>query len=187
MRTLTETLVAGQPCRLTATGRFFFLLEAIGQVNINFQTGAGGTNDECTGLRAGFWAETPADLTQITVTSPVNQVITYACSNVRMGYSRTELQVEQASTISNAAPVTVGNLAAVLVSAGDALKKGVAILNDEGNTDRIAIGGAAVTFANAVHIIEPGEVYTDDNAAGAALYAISESTAGQVVRVEERR
>lgn len=187
MRTLTETVTAGQVTRLTATGRFFFLLEAIGQVSITFQSGTGGANDECNGLRAGFWAETPADLTQISLVSPIDQVITYACSNVRMGYSRSELQIEQASEIANLPAVTVGNTAAILVSAGDALKKGVAFLNAESNTDRIAIGGAGVTFANAVHIIAPGEEYADDNAAGAAFYAISESTAGQALRVEERR
>lgn len=47
---------------------------------------------------------------------------------------------------------------------------------------RVALGGASMTMANAAIILEPGDSWTEDDAAGASWYATSD-TAGADVRV----
>jgi hypothetical protein len=46
----------------------------------------------------------------------------------------------------------------------------------------VAIGGAAVTMANAAIILRPGDIWVEDDAPGAAWYAVAD-TAGADVRV----
>lgn len=49
-------------------------------------------------------------------------------------------------------------------------------------TQKIAIGGAGMTMAKAAIIIEPGEMWTEDDAAGAAWYAVADA-AGADLRI----
>lgn len=44
----------------------------------------------------------------------------------------------------------------------------------------VAIGGAGVTMANAAIVLMPGDIWTEDDAAGAAWYAISDENAAEV-------
>lgn len=46
----------------------------------------------------------------------------------------------------------------------------------------VALGGAAVTLANAAIVLQPGDIWAEDDAAGAAWYAVSD-TPGADVRV----
>jgi len=185
MQTKTETLTVGTN-HLTGQARYFYLVECANAVDVTFVMQRNGGTEKAEGIRQGYWFEAPELITEIIVESDTVQDFKWAYTNGRGGYDRDQLAMAQGVTITNAAPVTVGNTVAVLVRAANSTDKGIAIRSDDSNTDRIAIGGAGVTFANAVHIIEPGEVFSDDNAAHAAFYAISESAAGQVVRVETR-
>lgn len=185
MQTKTETLIIGKN-DLTGQARFFYLLECQNPVDITFVMQRNGGTETAQGIKQGYWFEAPELISQIIVTSATAQDIKWAYTMGRGGYDLAPLLLGQANIIGNLAPVaTVGAAAAeLIVPAG--LHKGVAFRNDDANTDRLAIGGPGVTFANAVHILAPGEVYTDDNAAAAAFYAIAETNAGQIVRVEVR-
>lgn len=83
-------------------------------------------------------------------------------------------------TIVNIAPVTVGTANAALIS--DATLKKLRIKNTHA-TAKVAIGATGVTLANAAIVLNPGDVYFEDDAAGAAWFAISD-TAGTVVALQ---
>ncbi|MGZ4837645.1 MAG: hypothetical protein ACXVZR_03785 [Terriglobales bacterium] len=70
------------------------------------------------------------------------------------------------------APVNIGLAAAALVS--DATLKRLTIRNSH-PTAKIAIGGAGVTMANGARVLNPGDVWVEEDAAGAAWYAISDT------------
>ena len=47
-------------------------------------------------------------------------------------------------------------------------------------TARVAIGGAGVTMENAAVVIEPGDIWIEDDAAGAAWFVVSDTAATAV-------
>ena len=72
----------------------------------------------------------------------------------------------------NIAPVVVGTGAAVQVVSDATLKR---IQFRNGSTDKnIGIGGAGVTMATAAIVLEPGDVWIDTDAPGAAWYATAD-------------
>lgn len=86
-------------------------------------------------------------------------------------------QSQKLTTITNFAPVSVGVVAAVLVS--DATQKRLRIRNAHA-TATVAIGGLGVTLANAAIQLLPGDIWLETDAAGAAWYAISDTAATSV-------
>lgn len=84
---------------------------------------------------------------------------------------------EQLATITDFAPVAIGIAAAALVS--DATQKRLRIRNSHA-TAVIGIGGAGVTMANAAIQLQPGDIWMEEDAAGAAWYAISDTAATTV-------
>jgi len=184
MDTKRELLRVG-PNRLPAMARFFLLMETAAPVDIKFVMQGGVASETAKGVKAGYFFEPGAVISEMVITSTAEQEITWAVSMGRGGYNTRTVEIQQATGIGNLPVVDVGASEAVLIKAGGN-HRGVAFRNDDSNTDRIAIGGPDVTFANAVHFVDPGDVFTDDNAAGAAFYAIAETNEGQVVRVEVR-
>lgn len=81
------------------------------------------------------------------------------------------------STIVNIAPVLAGLAAVALVS--DATLKVLRVRNSHASAT-IAIGGVGVTMANGAVQLEPGDLWVEDNAAGAAWYVISDTAAVNV-------
>lgn len=73
------------------------------------------------------------------------------------------------ATVSNMAPVVVGEVAAVLAAAAP-LRLGLRIRNV--GEFPVAIGGAGLVFENAAFLIQPGETWNEDEAPGATWYAI---------------
>lgn len=77
-------------------------------------------------------------------------------------------------------PVAVGVERVAVVS--DAALQGVRFKNVHA-TARVALGGAGVTLANAAIMLEPGDMWNETDAPGAAWFAISD-TAGASVQVQ---
>lgn len=191
LQTLDTTLDGTTaPKRLGMPGLKFCLMEAADRVNIDFIAANGQKVGELRGVMSGIEVLLPREFTFLDIVSATPQSIKVATSSGEVNFNRVSgsiaAAIEQAATITNAAAVTVGNAAPVMLKAANAAHHGVSFRNADTNTDRIAIGGASVTFANAVYILAPGQVFTDDTAAPAAFYAISEANAGQSVRVEVR-
>lgn len=90
------------------------------------------------------------------------------------------VRTQALGTIVNIAPVTVGTAAAALVS--DATLRKLRIRNSHA-TATIAIGGPGVTLANGAIQLLPGDVWTEDDAAGAAWFCISD-TASTIVQMQ---
>jgi hypothetical protein len=74
-------------------------------------------------------------------------------------------------------PVAVGLAALLLVS--DATLHRLRVRNGHASA-RVALGGPAVTMANAVVILEPGDIWIENDAPGAPWYAISDTAATSV-------
>jgi hypothetical protein len=84
------------------------------------------------------------------------------------------------ATITNFAPVTAGLAAVALVA--DATQRRLRIRNAHGSA-LVAIGGLGVTMASGAVVLAPGDIWTEDAAAGAAWYVVSD-TAGAPVQVQ---
>lgn len=97
------------------------------------------------------------------------------------------LAVEQnrLTVISNIAPValTVANTAQKI--SGDATLKRLEIRNAH-ETAKICIGGAGVTFENAVIVLLPNDVWVESDAPGADWYAVAD-TAGAKVALQGKK
>jgi hypothetical protein len=89
-------------------------------------------------------------------------------------------QAEKLVVIVDNAPAVI-NAGAVQLLINDATYKRLRVKNASA-VARVALGGAAMTMANAAIILEPGDTWTEDDAAGAAWYAVSD-VAGADVRV----
>lgn len=76
------------------------------------------------------------------------------------------------ATIANMAPVVVGEVGAVLAAAAP-LRLGLRIRNV--GEFPVAIGGVGLVFENAAFLIQPGETWNEDEAPGAAWYAICDA------------
>lgn len=90
------------------------------------------------------------------------------------------VQAEKLANIVDHGAVVINTGAAQLLIS-DATYKRLRVRNASAAA-RVAIGGAAVTLANAAIILEPGDMWTEDDAASAAWYAVSD-IAGADVRV----
>lgn len=89
-------------------------------------------------------------------------------------------QKQALSNIVDHTPATIGTGAAQLLISEPTYKR-LRVKNASASA-RVALGGSAVTLANAAIILEPGDVWAEDDAAGAGWYAVSD-TAGADVRV----
>ena len=76
------------------------------------------------------------------------------------------------ASIANMVPVVVGEVATVLAAAASS-RMGLRIRNV--GEFPVAIGGAGIVFANAAFLIQPGETWNEDEAPGAAWYAICDA------------
>lgn len=90
------------------------------------------------------------------------------------------VQQQALSTIVDKAPVTVGTSVTALVS--DATLKRLRVRNSH-DSGVVAIGGAGVTLVNGAIQLQPGDTFIEEDAAGAAWYAISD-TENTVVQVQ---
>jgi hypothetical protein len=87
------------------------------------------------------------------------------------------IQKAALATIYHQAAVSVGVAVTALVS--DATLKRVCFRNAHA-TAIVALGGAGVTLANGTIQLQPGDTWIEDDAAGAAWYAISDTAAANI-------
>ena len=90
------------------------------------------------------------------------------------------VQMQALSVLVNIAPVVVGVAAVALVA--DATLKRLRIRNSHASAV-VGLGAVGVTLANAAIQLQPGDIWTEDDAAGAEWYAIS-NTAGTNVQLQ---
>lgn len=83
----------------------------------------------------------------------------------------------QCGAIVNIAPVSAGLAAVALVA--DATLRRLRVRNGHA-TATIAIGGAGITLANAAIVLEPGDIWNETDAAGAAWFVVSDTAATPV-------
>lgn len=83
----------------------------------------------------------------------------------------------QCSTIVDIAPVSAGLAAVALVA--DATLRRLRVRNGHA-TAIIAIGGAGITLASAAIVLEPGDIWNETDAAGAAWFVVSDTAATPV-------
>ncbi|WP_300758486.1 hypothetical protein [Janthinobacterium sp.] len=80
-------------------------------------------------------------------------------------------------TIINLAPVNAGLAAVALVA--DATLRRLRVRNGHA-TATIAIGGGGITLANATIVLQPGDIWNETDAAGAAWFVVSDTAATPV-------
>lgn len=88
------------------------------------------------------------------------------------------VQTEKLTVLADHTPGVINTGAAQLLIS-DATFKRLRVKNASA-VARVAIGGVAVTMANAAIILEPGDMWTEDDAPGAAWYATSDTAAADV-------
>jgi len=79
--------------------------------------------------------------------------------------------------IVNVPAVAVGTVAAQI--SNDATLRRLRVRNDSA-TQIVGLGGAGIDFANAAIKLQPGDTFYEDDAAGAAWYAVADSNGGTV-------
>lgn len=174
MKTLDQTLTAGQAVTLPCNGTFFFLMEAAAPLSVHFvMQGKGAVGEQCDGIRSGFQYEAPGVISKIIVTSETDQVIKWGYSFGRASYSTTTISQLQATTTENLEPVSLG-VTATLILTGDATRRRLILTNPTTNTGAIALGGPSLTAANAARWLEPGDSYIETDAAPAAVYGLAD-------------
>lgn len=80
-------------------------------------------------------------------------------------------------TLQHSAPRAVGTVP-VMVSAEPTLRR--LCLKNASDVLRIALGGPDVTYANAAIVLEPGDMWVEEDAAGAAWYAVAEGAGAEL-------
>lgn len=198
MRTLSELFTAAETKQFTVPGIYFRLLGTTGPVDVVFVRHGARVGESASQVEAGYYALPEGGFDRIEITSATAQTVKFAISRGRGGYDRTigsvdvlslppvtisgtpNVKTALATTIDDVAAVAVG-VAATLLLAADATRRAVRVLNN--GTADIYLGGAGVTTANGCIKLVPGALWVEDDAPGAAWYAIS-GTAGQNVRVQ---
>lgn len=106
--------------------------------------------------------------------------VNVTASNVILGNDNTKpvpIQRQALATLVDLNAVAVGTAAAALVS-DNTLKR--LIVRNASLTQTVAIGGATVTMAKAAIVLQPGDSWIEEDAAGAAWYAIADAAAADV-------
>lgn len=184
MNTYEQTLTAGQVWVLDAPGELFRILDSSAAVDVQI-TRAGVPFKEAKAILAGFWAKPRGGFSGVRITNGgTAQTIKVGIAEGESGYDRLQVSggivVTQGSTVTDAAPVSVG-VAATLLCAADSARESCRFYN-AGTVD-VYIGGAGVTTANGAIRLAPGATWIERDAAPAAWYGISGSAA-QSVRVQ---
>lgn len=86
------------------------------------------------------------------------------------------------AVVTNVAPVAVTAVAAVMMAA-DSARRGVRIKN--AGISAVAIGGAGLVFAQAAVIIQAGETWNENEAPGAAWYAICDAGQSSTLNIQK--
>ncbi len=106
--------------------------------------------------------------------------VNVTASNVAIGNTNASpvpVQRQALSTLVDMNPVAVGTAAVQLV-ADPTLKR--LVVRNASATQVVAIGGATVTLAKAAVVLQPSEMWSEEDAAGATWYAIADAAGADV-------
>jgi hypothetical protein len=183
MRTVNISLTAGVAKKVSVTGFYLTLIQAVAAIDMEVEmVGKAGSSDVSTGLPEGYGEQFPEMFNSVTLTSAVTQDIKIGYSLGVVNFDRTSIISQQASTITNAAPVTVGVAAGLAVAAASTRQR-IVFTADDANTGDIYIGGTGITTAAGAIKLEPGASWVEERAAAAAWYAIA-TAAAQSLRIQ---
>lgn len=184
MQTIKQTLQAGQTWRVAQFAKFFQLFEASAPVNIRFLR-QGKVVAEAEEMGAGFYSEPAEGFDSFEVTSTVAQTIKIGHSDGTAGTARitgdVAATIKGASSVLNQPMLTV-NTVEVLVATARADRIGLRVLNAGAST--LYIGAPGLNVADAVIALQPGEIWLEHEAPGAAWVAISSQAGGTLKRQE---
>ncbi len=183
MRTLEQLVSAAQPWMLHGTGSYFRLMESVEPVHVRvFRQGRVVYNAE--NVEAGFFTSPDGGFDAVEVIVSNNpQRVKVAVSDGAGGYDRYTGSVNLATgtSVVNTGLVPVGVVATPVIYA-NVRRKGVRFLNSGDSV--IYLGGAGVDLVNGCLKVNPGELLLENEAPGAAWYAVSDGVAGRL-KVQE--
>lgn len=184
MNTYELIMAANAVAVLDSPGDYFRLLDSTAVCDVQL-TRAGIPRQESKQVLAGLWMRPAGGFTGVRITNGATaQTVKIGIASGEAGYDRLQvsggLAIQQGSIVTDAAPVSVGTTATLLISAAES-RKGCRFTN-AGTVD-IYVGGSGVTVANGAIKIAPGATWIERDAAPAAWYGIS-GTAGQSVRIQ---
>lgn len=188
LQQIIQSIAVGVPLRFSIQADYFRLILAADPVDIRFYN-QGREVGNAVQMDTGFYVK-GEPFEAVEITSATAQTLKLMLMQGDGGYERfnvditsalSTLTINQANTVTETAPKTVG-VAAVVAVAANAARKGVRFTN--AGTATIYIGGAGVTVANSAISIAAGATWLEDDAAPAAWYAIS-GTAAQTLKIQE--
>lgn len=180
-------LAAGVAVTIGANGRKFCLLESTGRLDVVFIDVSGQTVGEASQILDGIGILMPRDFYKLRLSSATAQTVRIAMASEDVDFTRVSgtvtANVVQATSITNGAAVAVSNVAATAILAAGSRKKAT-FHNPAANTGAMNLGGALVTAANAAIVLQPGDTWSESEAAPAAWYAVA-AVNGESLRVAE--
>ena len=199
MYMFSQAVTAGGSWKMNIPGAHFRIIKATDPIDVKFYA-SGKEVAMAQGMDTGFYNKPAGGFDAFVITSATAQTVKVMVADADAGYDHfnvditsalqniavtmsgnASVTVQQAVTLSDLAPVSVG-VAATALLAANANRKGARFTNS-GTVD-VYLGGSGVTTANGAIKITPGATWIDNEAAPAAWYGIS-GTAGQSVRVQE--
>lgn len=106
--------------------------------------------------------------------SAINATIAGAVTITNNNANALPTQLQALSTITDVAAVTIANANTLIALIADPTQRILRIRNGHA-TATLYIGGAALSIANAAIVLNPGDLWIETEAAGAAWYAISDT------------
>jgi len=171
MITVQETFSG--PRYYNLTGNYFKLLSTVNPVDVALFDSANmpHTADQ---VEKGFYTRQTFDKLRITTGS--NELVKFVVSDDESGYDTLITTFQQGTLLTNEGESTVGVAAATVLPALGSRKK-VVFRSLPTNTGRIALGGAGVALATAAIVLNPGDIWIENDAAPALWAAISDVAA----------
>lgn len=182
MKTIKQIVYPGQPWKHIESARYFRLLESVGSVDVRLFN-AGRIVYEAEAVEAGFYAMPDGGFEAFEVITADPQSVKVAVSDGTGGYDRYtgEVRMATATGVNNVGVVPVG-IVDTLVTLANPSRKALRFLNSGATV--IYLGGMGVTVLNGCLKLNPGELLFENDAPGAAWYAVSDGGAG-TLKVQE--
>jgi hypothetical protein len=178
MITVLETFTASKSWQLT--GHFFRLLSTVSPVDV-FLHKTGQPASVARAVEKGFYSREEFD--KITIVTSASEAVKFVIADEEAGYDRSFTTVAQASQLTNAPEVTVGNGAAAEALAAAASRTYIIFRSLATNTNNIGLGAlAGLTLAAAPILLTPGDIWRETKAAPAQWAAITDA-AGQKLEI----
>lgn len=183
MQTHSQLVLSGVPWRLNGEGSYFRLMESQEPVNVRLWR-LGRVVYEAQAVEAGFYTLPTGGFDAVEVETTSNpQAVKVAISQGQGGYDRYtgSVEISAGKSVVNTGLVNVTVVATPLLAA-NAKRKGFRVLNSGANV--IYLGGGGVSLGNGCLKMNPGDLWVESDAPGAAWFAVADGGPG-TVKVQE--